>query len=108
MDFEVLETSKTFSKNTQCYIFVYDITSKDSLEELIEYIEKAKHDNKDKRNVLYYLVGNNCDLTRQIARNDVHIFAQKWGFTGFFEVSARNDYSSIEWLFENVTKEICR
>ena len=53
--------TKLFYKNSQAAIVVYDVTKKDSYEDVASWLEEIE-DNRDQDNMLVYLVGNRVDL----------------------------------------------
>lgn len=56
--------SKNFFQDAQAIIMVYDITDKQSLESIVEFWFKELNKYRED-DVLFYLVGNKCDLDEQ-------------------------------------------
>ncbi|MBQ2349832.1 MAG: GTP-binding protein [Cytophagales bacterium] len=90
-------------QNAQTIVFVYDITKKDSFDNIGDWLDStAVHAPKD---AVYFLVGNKTDLNdeRQVQTEEAKKYAGDKNMQ-FFEVSV-NDNNSIDKLFEDIVKE---
>jgi GTPase SAR1 family protein len=107
------DLSLKISSKANCAVFVFDITNKQSFENLNEYIIKYKKicDNNNKK--FYGLVfGNKCDKqNREVNLEEAQTFSIKYGMK-YYEVNALNDRKSlgviikaIEELLNTVMKE---
>ncbi len=56
--------TKLFYKNSQAAIVVYDVTKKDSFENVAGWLDEIE-DNRDQEDMLVYLVGNRVDLPQE-------------------------------------------
>ena len=53
--------TKLFYKNSQAAIVVYDVTKRESFDDVNSWLEEIE-DNRDQDDMLVYLVGNRVDL----------------------------------------------
>ena len=93
--------------NVDAFVLVYDITKKESFENIQTWIELAKKNAP--KDALYFLVGNKIDKgmeneeLRQVSQEEAQNFAGDNNMT-FFEVSAQTgDY--IDNLFKAIVKK---
>ena len=72
------------------FIFIYDITNKESFENITKWINLAYEKNKD--SVFNILVGNKCDKNeqREVDQNEANNLAKEKNLY-FLESSAKND-----------------
>ena len=93
-------------KNSVCAMVVYDITSRDSFNNVMSWIEDCK--NQSPKTIFMILVGNKCDLEdkRQVSYEEGQDLAEKNELL-FFETSAK-DGINVEELFVNSAKEISK
>ena len=97
--------ARIFCKKAKVVILVYDITRKDSFNELKNYWYNQIKENAPK-DVIIAIAANKSDLyeERQVEDDDGEEFAKSIG--AFFEpTSAKND-SGITNLFENIVKKL--
>jgi len=89
--------TRSYYRNAQAIIIVYDITSRESFEKSKVWIKEVE--NYVDNSVLVVLVGNKTDLypNRKIEYFEGHKLAEENGMN-FFEVSAKYD-NNIETLF---------
>lgn len=92
--------SKLVCQNADIYVFVYDITQKDSLEKTKKFIEHIKNNFKSDN---LFLLGNKNDLNeeKKITKEEVQKFQIENDIKMFREISAKND--SQEYL-KNILK----
>lgn len=95
---------RSYYKGVACYLIVYDITNKETfnnLDSLINDIKKYSH-----KTAYVVLVGNMADLEdkRQVSFEEGKKFADKYGFD-FYETSAKTG-QNINEIFLNPAKEI--
>jgi len=80
------------AKNTNGFLFVYDITRHDTLERLDYYCDVYAREkgSKSKKDLRAVVCGNKCDLAdqRQVQSSEGKAFADKYGYQ-FFETSAK-------------------
>ena len=96
--------NKIFMKNTDIALIVYDITNRESFEELTNWIYSVNQSNNNK-NVIFGIAANKSDLYEQkvVNKKEGEEFAKN-NNTLFFETSAK-DYDSVENVFLTLTKE---
>ena len=91
-----------FLKDTNAVVFVYDITNKESFNNIPTWMNLAQ--TKDPKEAVYFLVGNKADMDneRAVQYNEAKNFAEG-NKMQFFEVSAK-DGKDINELFETIAK----
>ena len=95
-----------YYRSSHGFIYVYDITSKDSLSNLETWINLS-NDNCN-TNVINFLVGNKNDLEkeREISKEEAEEFATKYNLI-FLETSAK-DNINVDKLFEYFTYKLVK
>jgi small GTP-binding protein len=98
--------TRAYYKNSVCALVVYDISSRDSFNNVTSWIEDCK--NQSPKTIFMVLVGNKCDLEdkRQVTYEEGKELADKNEMM-FFESSAK-DGINVEEIFENSAKEIAK
>ena len=98
-----LEIIPAYCDGVHGFLFVYDITNRNSFEELNKWITMARENVK---NFIGIVVGNKMDLEseREISFDEGRAFAESEGFW-FIETSAQ-DYTNIEEAFTLLITEI--
>ena len=96
--------NKIFIKKTNICILVYDITNKNSFDNLLKWYNEVISINK-KENMIFGIAANKSDLyeNEKVNINDGKEFAISINAI-FSETSALN-YNSVEVLFQNVVQE---
>jgi len=82
--------SKIYYRGAQAVIYVYDITDRESFDNLKYWMKEVEEVAPD--NIVKILVGNKSELLtkRMVSINEAQEFALTYRFTDFFEVSAKN------------------
>ena len=98
--------TRAYYKNSVCALVVYDISSRDSFNNVTSWIEDCK--NQSPKTIFMVLVGNKCDLEdkRQVSYEEGKEYADKNELL-FFESSAK-DGINVNEIFENSAKEIAK
>ena len=98
--------TRAYYKNSVCALVVYDISSRDSFNNVTSWIEDCK--NQSPKTIFMVLVGNKCDLEdkRQVSFEEGKELADKNEML-FFESSAK-DGINVDEIFENSAKEIAK
>ena len=96
--------TRAYYKNSVCALVVYDITNRQSFENVKAWIEDCK--SQSPSTILMVLAGNKMDLesSRAVSREEGEDFAKMNGMP-FFETSAKNG-ENIDLLFTNTATEI--
>ena len=109
MDFTP-NTGTLFIQKTDAFIYVFDLTSRESLYNLQDYINIIKTALTDSEKIInekiIYFVGNKCDLVmyRQVEENEGRLEADKYG-AKYMEVSAKTGIN-IDKLFNSIIQDI--
>ena len=109
MDFTP-NTGTLFIQKTDAFIYVFDLTSRESLYNLQDYINIIKTALTDSEKIInekiIYYVGNKCDLVmyRQVEENEGRLEANKYG-AKYVEVSAKTGIN-IDKLFNSIIQDI--
>ena len=109
MDFTP-NTGTLFIQKTDAFIYVFDLTSRESLYNLQDYINIIKTALTDSEKIInekiIYYVGNKCDLVmyRQVEENEGRLEANKYG-AKYMEVSAKTGIN-IDKLFNSIMQDI--
>ena len=96
--------TRAYYKNSVCACVVYDITNKNSFQNIKSWIEDCKK--QSPKTVLLILVGNKVDLEdkRQVSKESAESLAEKYGVK-YMEVSAK-DNINIDELFLDTVKTL--
>jgi small GTP-binding protein len=95
-----------YLRNSQGFIFVFDITNKDSFENVVDWINLSFDTNKN--SIVNILIGNKCDKDseRKVQQNEAKQFAQEKNLY-YLETSAKND-ENIQKLFYYITYKLIK
>ena len=98
--------TRGYFKNSDCAILVYDITIRDTFNNIENWLERCKNDVNN--NASFILVGNKEDLkdNRNISYDEGEEFATRNGML-FFETSAKTG-KNIEEMFNKAVESIVR
>jgi small GTP-binding protein len=101
-----LSITRAYYKNSVCALVVYDISSRDSFNNVMSWIEDCK--NQSPKTIFMVLVGNKCDLEdkRQVSYEEGKELADKNQLL-FFESSAK-DGINVDEIFLNSATEIAK
>ena len=102
--------TRTYYKNSVCALVVYDITRRETFDNVINWIEDCKMNSP--KTIYIVLVGNKCDLEkdRQVSSEEGEEIANRFGLK-FFETSALKTINvneifseSAEFIDERINK----
>ena len=98
--------TRAYYKNSVCAIVVYDISKRETFENVSTWIEDCK--NQSPKTIYMILVGNKCDLAenRQVTTEEGQELADKYGLE-FFETSAKTG-ENVEEIFYNSCERISK
>ena len=98
--------AKIFYKDAKIIIYVYDITDKNSFEEIKNYWYKETWDNITNKDVILALIGNKTDLyeNEQVSDEEGKKFAKQ--INAIFKTTSALSNIGINWLFENLGKKV--
>ena len=96
--------SRNYYKNTVCTLVVYDITSRESFNNIKCWIDDCKQHVAPTTQII--ILGNKCDLEdkREVSSQEGNEFADSNGLQ-FYETSAK-DGTNIENVFKNSVEKI--
>ena len=98
--------TRAYYKNSVCACVVYDITNRNSFQNVKSWFEDCKK--QSPKTVFLVLIGNKVDLEdkREVTSEEGSLYAQKNGML-FFETSAKTG-KNIEEIFINSSYEIAK
>ena len=98
--------TRAYYKNSVCACMVYDITNRNSFQNIKSWLEDCKK--QSPKTVFLVLIGNKTDLEekRQVTYEEGAAFAEKRGLL-FFETSAKTG-QNIEEIFVKSSNEIAK
>ena len=98
--------TRSYYKNSACAIIFYDISRKDSFNNLNNWIEACK--NQCDKKICLVLVGNKSDLNekREVSFEEGQELAEKYGML-FYETSAK-DGTNVESIFNDSGNKIAQ
>ena len=98
--------TRAYYKNSVCACVVYDITNRNSFQNIKSWIEDCRK--QSPKTVFLVLIGNKVDLEnrREVSYEEGSIYAQKNGML-FFETSAKTG-KNIEEIFIKSSNEIAK
>ena len=98
--------TRAYYKNSVCALVVYDISSRDTFNNVSTWIEDCK--NQSPKTIFMALVGNKSDLNdkRQVSFDEGRDLAERNNMM-FFETSAK-DGTNVEEIFLNSANEISK
>ena len=92
-----------YYKNSVCALIVYDISNKQSFDNIYKWMEDCK--NQSSKTILMALIGNKIDLDkREVNYEEGKDFADKYNML-FFETSAKTGFN-IDKVFFDTASEI--
>ena len=98
--------TRAYYKNSVCALVVYDITNRDSFNNISNWVEDCK--NQSPKTIFMVLVGNKSDLNdkRVISVDEGRELAEKYNMI-FFETSAKTG-ENVELIFFKSAEEIAK
>ena len=99
-----ISMTSNYYRSCNGFIYVYDITSRESLNNLDFWINLTNENCES--NVINFLVGNKSDLEdkREVSKEEAERFAQKYNLI-YLETSAKNN-NNVDKLFEYFTYKL--
>mmetsp|Transcript_71227 Transcript_71227/g.200388 ORF Transcript_71227/g.200388 Transcript_71227/m.200388 type:complete len:205 (+) Transcript_71227:374-988(+) len=100
-----LSITRTYYRNTNACLLVYDITRRESFNHIVTWLEEARQ-NSNNPNLAVMVVGNKADLTskREVSTEEGEAFAKANGVM-FCEASAK-DHATVERAFMDPANKI--
>ena len=96
--------TKSFMKQNDGVLFIFDISNRESFEDLKTWCDLYKEQNE---NFVGILIGNKSDCKRKVSEQEAKSFASEHGLRQYFETSAtldKNIKKSITYLLEQIIK----
>ena len=96
--------TKSFMKQNDGVLFIFDISNRESFEDLKTWCDLYKEQNE---NFVGILIGNKSDCKRKVSEQEAKLFALEHGLRKYFETSAtldKNIKKSITYLLEQIIK----
>jgi Ras-related protein Rab-1A len=96
--------TKSFMKQNDGVLFIFDISNRESFEDLKTWCDLYKEQNE---NFVGILIGNKSDCKRKVSEQEAKSFASEHGLREYFETSAtldKNIKKSITYLLEQIIK----
>jgi small GTP-binding protein len=98
--------TKTYYKNADGVLFVFDINNKKSFDSLQKWMELFNENNNGKKIIPIYLLGNKCDLVRNVEQESIDKFIKETGFK-YREVSAfKDDETKFSEIFQSMAETL--
>ena len=94
--------SKSYFKNTDGVLFVFDLSNIESFKEITDWIKLFNENHNGKEKVPKCLVGSKCDLEKKVTDDKIKEVSQKYNLH-YYETSAK-DNLNINKLFEDMSK----
>ena len=94
--------TRSFYRECHAAIFVYDVSKKDSFENLSFWLQEIK---RQAYPVVKYLIGNEIQLDRQVDNREAAEFSHKNHFDYFLETSALTG-KHIDNLFQDIAERL--
>ena len=96
--------TRNYYKNSACALVCYDITNRDSFENIKSWVEECQ--THAPKSLVIYLIGNKLDLeeNRQVSREEAEEYAKKNDF-GYFECSAKTGIG-VDSIFHDSASQI--
>ena len=98
--------TRSYYKNSVCALVVYDITNRDSFNNVSSWIDDCK--TQSPKTIFMVLVGNKSDLSdrRKVNKEEGQELADKYGLL-FYETSAKNG-DNVEKIFYDSADKIAQ
>ena len=96
--------TKNFLRNLDGVLFIYDITKKETFNNLKSWYELYKDENEK---VIGVLIGNKSDCNHEVNQEEAKKFANEYGLVKYFETSAKLDKNikkAVAYLLEEIIK----
>ena len=98
--------TKTYYKNADGVLFVFDISSKKSFESLQNWMELFKENHNGNKNIPVYLIGNKCDLERNVDQESIDKFIKETGFEYRERSAYKDDETKFGEIFQDMAEKI--
>ena len=98
--------TKTYYKNADGVLFVFDINKKKSFDSLQKWMELFNENNNGKKIIPIYLLGNKCDLERKVEQESIDKFIKETDFK-YREMSAfKDDETKFSEVFQSMAETL--
>ena len=98
--------TKTYYKNANGVLFVFDISSKKTFESLQNWMDLFNDNYNGTKNIPVYLIGNKCDLDREVDQESIDKFVKETGFEYRERSAYKDDESKFSEIFQDMAEKL--
>ena len=96
--------SKSYFKNADGVLFVFDLNNKDTFIEIKSWIELFKENHNGNEEIPQFLVGNKCDLVNKVKEDEIENFATDNNLK--YKATSAKENILISELFQEIGEEL--
>ena len=97
--------TKSYYKNTDGVLFVFDYNDKATFEHISDWIENFE-DNNNRGNIPRYLLGNKNDLEHKVTEDSINYFLNNHKDKYKFESTSASENINIDKVFQELAEDI--
>ena len=98
--------AKSYYKNSDGVLFVFDINNVESFENISEWIQCFEDNHTGKDNIPRFLIGNKSDLEHKVTEEEINKFLEKHNNKYKFVSTSALDNINIDKVFQDIAEEI--
>ena len=98
--------TKSYYKNTDGVLFVFDYHNKETFENISEWIQNFEENHNGKENIPRFLLGNKSDLEHKVSEEEINKFLEQHKNKYRFEPTSALDNINIEKVFQELAEEV--
>ena len=95
---------KSYFKNIDAVLFIFSLDSKDSFDNMINWINLFNENHNGKEGIPRYLIGNKADKEKKVQKEEIDDFINK-NKIKYYETSAK-DNAGIDELFQDLSEDL--
>ena len=96
--------SRSYFRNADAVLFVFALNNINSYENMTEWIKAFFENHNGKEGFPKYLIGNKCDLERNIDKNLIEEFAKNNNL--YYKETSAKENICIEEIFEEIAEKL--